>query len=46
LQLITVEELVKGAQIDYPRIAGANQSFKQAQRANAEKVEHGDLFSP
>jgi hypothetical protein len=45
MQLITVEELVNGREIDYPRTSGVNQSYKQAPRAvAAEREEHGDLF--
>lgn len=32
MQLLTVEELLEGKQIDMPRTAGANRTFKAAPR--------------
>ncbi|MSR36867.1 MAG: hypothetical protein EXR95_09570 [Gemmatimonadetes bacterium] len=32
IQLLTVEELLRGAKVDYPSTAGVNQTYKQAPR--------------
>jgi DNA modification methylase len=44
LQLITIEELLHGKQIDYPRTAGVNQSFKQPPRAKRVSEKPIDMF--
>lgn len=45
LQLLTVEELLAGKGIDYPRVTGANQTYKIAPRPNLKVAERG-LFDP
>ena len=40
IQLLTVDELLKGKQIQYPHVTGGNQTFKAAPRA---KVKEGAL---
>jgi hypothetical protein len=45
LQLLTVGELLEGKGIDYPRVSGANITYKQAPRAVRKVAEKGDLFS-
>jgi site-specific DNA-methyltransferase (adenine-specific) len=40
LQILTVEELLKGKTIDYPDIPGVNVTFKKAPKAKSKKIEH------
>jgi hypothetical protein len=44
LQLLTVAELLDGRGIDYPRTAGANQTFKRAPKARKKESENKSLF--
>jgi hypothetical protein len=44
LQLLTVADLLAGAAVDYPKTAGANQTFKQAPRAAVKAPEPLGLF--
>ncbi len=44
IQLLTVAELLEGKGIDYPRTAGANQTYKQAPRAALKVAEPKGLF--
>ena len=44
LQLLTVEEILAGSGIDYPRTAGINQTFKQAPRQVKKDAEQKDAF--
>jgi len=46
LQILTVEELLKGKGIDYPHTAGVNVTFKKAPRAKGKKAEHPELNYP
>lgn len=41
LQLLTVEELLAGKGIDYPRVTGANQTYKIAPRPHLKVAEKG-----
>jgi site-specific DNA-methyltransferase (adenine-specific) len=40
LQILTVEEVLKGKKIDYPHTAGVNVTFKKAPKAKRKKVEY------
>jgi hypothetical protein len=40
LQILTVEQLLKGKTINYPDIPGVNVTFKRAPKAKAKKAEH------
>lgn len=44
IQLLTVAELLDGKGIDYPRVSGANQTYKQAPRAARKVAEPKTLF--
>jgi len=44
LQLLTVEELLGGRGIDYPRTAGSNRTFKQAPAHKKGAAPHPQLF--
>jgi site-specific DNA-methyltransferase (adenine-specific) len=44
LQLLTVGELLAGKQLDYPRTAGVNRTYKQAPRALKKVAEAPELF--
>jgi hypothetical protein len=44
LQLLTVAELLEGKGIDYPRVSGANITYKQAPRVLKKVAEKRDLF--
>jgi len=46
LQILTIEELLKGKKIDYPHTAGANVTFKKAPKANRKKNPHPELNYP
>lgn len=46
LQLFTVEELLTGATLDYPRTAGTNLTYKQAPKALRKVAESLTLFDP
>jgi len=44
LQLLTVAELLAGAQIHYPKTAGVNQTFKRAPKLKKKAAEQPPLF--
>jgi DNA modification methylase len=44
VQIITVGDILDGRQIDYPRTAGMNQTFKKAPRARKKESESKSLF--
>lgn len=44
LQLLTVAELLAGGGIDYPRVTGANVTFRQAPRATRKDADPLDLL--
>ena len=44
LQLLTVEELLAGATLDYPRTSGVNRTYKQAPRQLRKVAEQRDVF--
>jgi hypothetical protein len=47
LQILTIEDLLGGKQIDYPPVTGANVTFKKAPKAAKAEAEHenqGDLL--
>jgi site-specific DNA-methyltransferase (adenine-specific) len=44
LQLLTVAELLAGKQVDYPRTAGVNQTYKQAPKQVRKVAEQRDAF--
>jgi len=43
IQLLTVEQLLEGARIDYPATTGANVTFKRAPKAKTQGAEQLDL---
>ena len=43
MQILTVEELLKGKKIDYPDVPGVNVTFKRAPKARCKKIEHPEL---
>lgn len=43
MQILTVEELLKGKKIDYPDFPGVNVTFKRAPKAKCKKTEHPEL---
>jgi DNA modification methylase len=43
MQILTVEELLKGKKIDYPDVPGVNITFKRAPKAKCKKTEHPEL---
>lgn len=43
MQILTVEELLKGKKIDYPDVPGVNVTFKKAPKAKRKKAEHPEL---
>jgi hypothetical protein len=45
LQLLTVADLLDGRGVDYPRVTGANVTFKQAPKARRADAEALDLLS-
>jgi hypothetical protein len=44
LQLLTIEELLDGKGIDYPRTSGTNRTFKRAPRAKGAVTPNVELF--
>ena len=46
LQILTVEELLKGKGIDYPHTAGVNVTFKKAPKAKGKEDEQPELKYP
>ncbi len=46
LQILTVEELLKGKVVDYPHTAGVNVTFKKAPRAKGKEDEQPELEYP
>ena len=43
MQILTVEDLLKGKKIDYPDLPGVNVTFKKAPKAKCKKAEHPEL---
>ena len=43
MQILAVEELLKGKKIDYPDVPGVNVTFKRAPKAKCKKIEHPEL---
>jgi len=43
MQILTVEELLKGKKIDYPDVPGVNVTFKRAPKAKCKRTEHPEL---
>jgi DNA modification methylase len=46
LQILTVEELLKGKTIDYPDVPGVNVTFKRAPKAKSKKTNDPELVYP
>jgi hypothetical protein len=43
-ELLTVADLLDGRSVDYPRVTGANVTFKQAPKAGQKDAEALDLL--
>jgi hypothetical protein len=43
MQILTVEELLKGEKIDYPDVPGVNVTFKKAPKAKCNKTAEPEL---
>ena len=43
LQILTIEELLKGKRIDCPPLGQVNVTFKKAPKVKGEKVEHPEF---
>jgi hypothetical protein len=43
MQILTVEELLKGKKIDYPDVPGVNVTFKKARRAKSTKIKDAEF---
>jgi hypothetical protein len=46
LQILTVEELLKGKKINYPHSEGVNVTFKKAPKVKSKKIKHPELNYP
>lgn len=46
MQILTVEELLKGKKIDYPDVPGVNVTFKKSPKAKNKKVENPEFSYP
>lgn len=43
IQILTIEEILKGKPVDYPRVAGTDRTFKKAQKVDNDNGEPQDL---